>query len=295
MVFDSIAFIFSKGRKSESSLAARYRTTNSKTKAGLLLLALACSATGLGTRPERTYLPGFTIAMKLGGELHDALPQKFFDQVDTQAIALQPQDFPLISPVATSDENRVQRQVELSAGFIDLVNHLCHAKAIDRIQPGYFDQYVGILARVCAADPAAPPPPIVEPRFWSDDIVNEQIGYFNQMMGMMMAINMSHHYLGHYAKYAARLAGSGDKIGPINDYLTPAEWNVSVKAGALDALNCALSTDGLRVIFEAVDKMPTRPAWADYIAPRNIDLKKLSKDLARYEEDFFHGRLKNGI
>jgi len=270
-----------------------YRTTNIKTKAGLLLLALACSATGLGTGGERTYVPGFSMAMKLGGELHDALPQKFFDQVDTQAIALQPQDFPLISPVATSDENRVQRQVELSAGFIDLVNHLCHAKAIDKIQPGYFDQYVGILARACATDPAAPPPPIVEPRFWSEDIVNEQLGYFNQMMGTMMAISMSHHYLGHYSKYAARLAGAGDKIGPINNYLTPAEWDVSVKAGALDALNCALSTDGLRVIFEALDKMPTRPAWAAYIAPQNIDLKKLNKELARYEEDFFHGRLKN--
>jgi hypothetical protein len=269
------------------------RTTNIKSKAGLLLMVLACSVTGLGTNSERTYSPGFSLAMKLGGELHEALPQKFFDQVDAQTIALQPQDFPLISPVATTDENRLQRQVELSAGFIDLVNHLCHAKAIDKVQAGYFDQYVGILSRACAADPAAALPPIVEPRFWSDDIVNDQMGYFNQMMGTMMAISMSHHYLGHYAKYAAKLAGSGDKIEPINNYLTHAEWEVSVKAGALDALNCALSTDGLRVIFEALDKMPTRPAWAAYIAPQDVDLKKLNKDLARYEEDFFHGRIKN--
>jgi hypothetical protein len=269
------------------------RTTNIKFRAGLLLLTLACIVTGLGTGSERTYSPGFSMAMKLGGELHDALPQKFFDQLDAQSIALQPQDFPLISPVATGGEHRVQRQVELSAGFIDLVNHLCHAKAIDKIQPGYFDQYVGILARACAADPAAPLPAIVEARFWKEDIVNDQLSYFNQMMGTMMAISMSHHYLGHYTKYAAKLAGSGDKIGPINNYLTPAEWDVSVKAGALDALNCALSTEGLRVIFEALDKMPVRPAWAIYIAPQNIDLKKLNKDLARYEEDFFHGRIKN--
>jgi hypothetical protein len=270
-----------------------YRTTNIKTKLGLLLLVLACSATGVGTDAEKTYLAGFSMAMKLGGELHEALPQKFFDQIDTQAIALQPQDFPLISPVATSDENRLQRQVELSAGFIDLVNRLCHAKAIDKIQPGYFDQYVEILARACATDPTAPLPPIVDPRFWTENIVNDQLGYFNQMMGTMMAISMSHHYLGHYAKYAAKLAGAGDKIGPINNYLTPAEWNVSVKAGALDALNCALSTDGLRIMFEALDKMPTRPAWAAYIAPQNTDFKKLNKELARYEEDFFHGRIKN--
>jgi hypothetical protein len=268
-------------------------TTKIKAKASLLLLILACSAIGMGTESERTYPSGFTLVMKLGGEIHEALPQKFFDQVDTQPIALQPQDFPLMSPIATREDNRLQRQVELSAGFIDLVNHLCHAKAIDKLQPGYFDQYVGILSRVCAANPAAPLPPIVEPRFWSEDVVNDQIGYFNQMMGVMIAIHMSHHYLGHYAKYGAKLAGSGEGIPPINNFLTPAEWEVSVKAGALNGLNCALSTDGLRIIFEALDKMPNRPTWAAYIAPKDTDFKKLNKELARYEEDFFHGRIKN--
>jgi hypothetical protein len=292
-VFHSIAFIFSEKQKRERSLAAMCRRTIIQSKGGLLFLALACSVTGLGTGADRTYAPGFSMAMKLGGELREALPQKFYDQMDAQAIALQPQDFPLISPVATGGENRVQRQVELSAGFIDLVNHLCHAKAIDKVQPGYFDQYVGILARAGVTDPAAPMPPIVEPRFWSEDIVNDQLGYFNQMMGTMMAISMSHHYLGHYAKYASKLAGAGDRIGPINNFLTPAEWDVSVKAGALDALNCALSTEGLRLMFEALDKMPTRPQWAAYIAPQNIDFKKLNKELARYEEDFFHGRIKD--
>jgi hypothetical protein len=271
-----------------------HQTANIKSRAGLFMLALACSVAGLGLGGDRMYAPGFIMTMKLGGELREALPKKFFDQVDRQAIALQPQDLPLISPVAVSADNRVQRQVELSAGFIDLVNHLCHAKAIDRIQPGYFDQYVGILARACATDPAAPPPPIVESRYWAQDIINDQLGYFNQMMGMMMAINMAHHYLGHYAKYAAKLAGPGDKnnIKPINNFLTPAEWDVAVKAGALDAMKCALSTEGLRVMFEALDKMPTRPAWTAYIAPQNVDFKKLNEELTRFEEDFWHGRLR---
>jgi hypothetical protein len=110
---------------------------------------------------------------------------------------------------------------------------------------------------------------------------------------MMMAINLSHHYLGHYTKYADKLTGPGNKIMPINDFLTPAEWDVSVKAGALDALKCALSTDGLRVIFEALDKMPVRPAWADYIAPPNTNFKLLNEELSQFEEDFFHGRLKD--
>jgi len=256
------------------------------------MVALACWAAASSHGEDRVYPSGFSLAMKLGGELHEALPQKFFDQLDAQTITLQPQDLPLITPVAVSADNRVQRQVELSAGFVDLVNHLCHAKAIDKIQAGYFDQYVGNLARACADNPAAPLPPIVEARYWTETIINDQLSYFNQMIGMMMAINMSHHYLGHYAKYSAQLADRGDKMVPINNFLTPAEWDVSVKAGALDALSCALSTEGLCVIFDALDKMPTRPAWAAYIAPKNVDFKKLNRELARYEYDFFHGRIK---
>ena len=269
-------------------------TTRIKGKAFFFLLALACSDSGLCQGADRVYAPGFSMTMKLGGDLHDALPQNYFDQLDHLPIALQPQDLPLICPVAVSADKRVQRQVELSAGFIDLVNRLCHAKAIEKTQRGYFDQYVSILARAAAADPAAPLPPIVEPRYWTEKILNDQLGTFNQMMGMMMAINMSHHYLGHYARYGAKLIGPGNKLLPINNFLTAAEWDASVKAGALDALNCALSTEGLRVIFEALDKMPVRPAWADYIAPHYVtDFKALNRDLAKYEEDFFHGRIKN--
>jgi hypothetical protein len=218
------------------------------------------------------------MAMKLGGDLHEALPQKFFDQLDAQAHRPATPGLPLIAPVAVNADNRLQRQVELSAGFIDLVNRLCHAKAIDKVQPGYFDQYVGQSGPRLRGGPRGAASAHRRTALLDEDILNDQLSYFNQMMGMMMAINMSHHYLGHYAKYAAKLTGPGDKILPINNFLTPAEWDVSVKAGALDALNCALSTEGLRVIFEALDKMPVRPAWADYIAPQKVDFKKLNKD-----------------
>lgn len=262
-----------------------------KIKVGLAVLVLALPLWGDTGRPSRAYPSGFSMALKLGGELCEALPQKFAGQLDARAIALQPQDLPLIVPIVTKEEHGVARQVCLSAGLIDLVNHLCHAKAIDRVQPGYFNQYVSNLSRACAGDPAAPPPSIVDARFWTDSVMNEQLGYFNQMMGMLMAINMSHHYLGHVAKYSAKLAGSGAKLEAINDFLTPDEWEVSLKAGAVDALSCALSTEGLRVLLNAVEKMPTRPAWAAYIVPQNADFKKLDKELQGLEDDFFHGRL----
>ncbi|MGA2750212.1 MAG: hypothetical protein ABSG59_15670 [Verrucomicrobiota bacterium] len=270
--------------------------TDIKTTAGAILLALALAlavaAADAADAPQRTYPSGFKVALKLGGELYEALPDKFANQVDAQAISLQPQDVPVVSPVAVTEDSRVVRQVSVSAGFIDLANHICHAKAVDRIQPGFFEQYVNNLLRVTGEDFAVQPPGIVDPRYWTDDVMNDQLSYFNQMIGMIVAVNLSHHYLGHFAKYAPRMIGAGNKTTPINTFLTEAEWDVTIKAGVVNALNCALATDGPRALFEAIDKMPHRPQWTAYILPQYVDVKKLNLKLAKYEDDFFHGRLK---
>jgi hypothetical protein len=265
-----------------------------KTGIAAAFLAAALSAAGEDAAPQRAYPSGFSVALDRGGDLYEALPAKFGDLLAPQPIALQPQDLPQITPIASKDESKVLRQVSVSAGFIDLVNHLSHAKAIDRIQPGFFDQYVQNLARAAGDDFSVQLPGIVDPRFWKDDVLNDQTSYFNQMVGMMVAINLSHHYLGHFDKYARKMAGPGNKTIPINDFLSPAEWEVSVRAGATDALNCALSTDGVKTLFEAIDKFPRRPAWTEAILPKDTDVKKLNKELSQYETQFFHGGLKFG-
>jgi hypothetical protein len=269
------------------------RTANQKARAGIFLLVLSLSAAGEVNPPAGVYPSGFSRAIKLGGELCDALSQKFADQLSPEVIALQPQDTPVVTPIAVTEDNKVVRQVVLSAGFIDVVNHICHAKAVDRIQPGFFDQYVKNLAQLSVGDAPAPPPAIVEPRYWTDDVINDQLSYFNQMIGLMTAINMTHHYLGHFAKYSAKMTGAGGKITPINNFLTASEWEVSVKQGALNSLTCGMATAGPQALFEAIGKMPVRPAWTAYILPQQTDIKKLNKQLARYEDDFFHGRLNN--
>jgi hypothetical protein len=258
----------------------------------VVLLVFAYSVRADVYPQPRVYASGFSIVLKLGGELYAALPVNYSGQVDAQAIALQSQDLPVMAPIATTEDRRRVRQVCLSAGFIDMVNHICHAKAIDRIQPGYFDRYVRNLAELSASDAQAPAPNIVNPRFWKDDVMNDQLSYFNQAIGFLTAVNLSHHYLGHYTKYAAGLASRGDAITPINKFLTADEWEVSVRAGAVDALDCALSTDGPRAVFDAIDRMPRRPSWVAYIVPQQVDLKHLNKELAAYETQFFQGRLK---
>jgi hypothetical protein len=266
-------------------------TANSRVKCGILLLSVVLAAVCNASEPLHCYQSGFTIALKLGGDLSESLPAKFGAQIDPHAIALQPEDAPVVTPISTTEDNSVLRQVTLSAGFIDLLNHICHAKAVDHIQPGFFDQYIKNLSQG-SGDGLVQIPNIVDARYWTDDVINDQMSYFNQMVGFIMAINLSHHYLGHFAKYSSRMIGSGDKLTPINVFLTPAEWDVSVRAAAVDSLNCALATDGSRALFEAIDKMPNRPAWAAYIIPANVNIKKLNKQLVCYENEFFRGQLK---
>jgi len=277
-------FAFNRGAKMKTSIAA-------------ILLATALSAAaGDVCVSQRTYPSGFRVALERGGDLYDALPAKYGNQLAAQPIALQPQDVPQIMPICSTSEDKALRQVSISAGFIDLVNHLSHAKAIERLRPGFFDKYVQELTRVAGDNFTAQPPPIVDERFWKEDILNEQASYFNQMVGLMVAINFSHHYLGHFDKYATKMFGPGKKAVPINDLLKPAEWEASVKYGVSDALSCSLATDGAIALFEAIDKMPKRPHWTEIIVPKGIDLKKLILELTQYEKEYYrNGCLKLGL
>jgi hypothetical protein len=268
-----------------------YQISRKTIQIGALLLAIAFPAMA-GVAPSSVYSSGFSMTIRLGRELSEALPTEFRDQLDPQVVTLQLQDLPLVLPLTVTEENHVLGQVSLSAGFIDLANRVAHAKAIDHVQPGYFAQYVKNFALLSASDATAPPPNIVDARYWTENVMSDQIGYFNQIISLVMAINLSHHYLGHCAKYSGKLAGINDKPIPINSFLTPDEWAVSVKAGTVDALNCAVSTAGIRALFEAIDQMPRRPEWTVFIIPQEVDIKLLNKQLERYEEDFFHGKLK---
>ena len=50
-----------------------------------------------------------------------------------------------------------------------------------------------------------------------------------------------------------------------------------VKAAALNCLTDGVPVEGAVSLFDAIDKMPTRPAWTAFIAPPGANLKKMSK------------------
>ena len=238
------------------------------------------------------YQTGFSATMKLGTDLYNSLKEKYRSQIAAQPISLETDVKPFIKPVEYPDEKQPIRMVFISVGFLDLINHVAHAKAIDKIEPGYFQKYLLTLAEEQGEMSLKEPPKISDKRFWSDDIMNEQLSNFNQMAGMLVAMNLSHFYLGHYKKYGDKLSDEdGKKPEIIDNLLTSAEWEDSLKCGAAHALDCGFGVDGIKALYDCFSKMPKRPAWTKYFLPEKANVSKVKGQLEKWEKDYFHGQL----
>ncbi len=252
---------------------------------GLALLTPAYAATNT---PAHGYPGGMAIAVRIANDLYTSLEPKFREILNPQIVSVEQSEAPVMAPI----QGERQGQVTVSTGFIDLINYIAHAKAIDRIQPGYFNQYASILAQESAGETPALPPNLGDSRYWTDQVMTEEAGEFNQMIGIALSLNLSHLYLAHYDKYAAQMA-EGTRPA-LNNFITPEEWKASVTSASRNALDCALSTEGAKALFSFIEQMPHRPVWTGYIMPPSVDIRCLDEDLTQYEYEFFHGRSKSG-
>lgn len=173
----------------------------------------------------------------------------------------------------------------ISTGFISLLGYIAQAKAMDRVCPGSLEQYIHTLARAEAATNVPPPEAFTDAKFDTDAVRNEQAGLFNQMIGLTLALGFSQQYLAHCANHPSKAESAAL---PFNDYLQESEWDQSVLFATVNSLDCALTTDGPQVLVDVIRDMPTRPVWADYIAPHAIDLAQFQRQLTDYEYDYFH-------
>jgi hypothetical protein len=230
---------------------------------------------------------GFSATLRLGRDLYNALKPQYRDKVHVQPVSLETDVMPFVHTVEYPDEVKPMRMVFISAGFFDLINNVAHAKAIDKIQKGYFEKYVTSLAQETGEKSLKDLPNVSDKRFWTEDMMNEQLSNFNQMTGMLLAIELSHHYLGHFKKYEAKLNDPSGKAVPINSFLTEKEWDESLEAGIDNALDCGFGIDGVKALYESIDKMPKRPAWAVYFLPENSKYAKIKKVLEKKEKVFF--------
>ena len=255
---------------------------------GFLTALILSSAAALAqpTSNGPTYKTGFNSVTQIGKELYAALNPSVRKKIHSSPVALETDVRPFVKTVEYPDENEPLRLVFVSVGFIDLMNNLSHAKAIDRIEPGYFQRYLASLSHETGDFSLKELPGISDRRYWTDDILNDQQSNFNQMVGIVIAMELSHHYLGHYNKYSSRLAETDNKE-PINRLLSPAEWEKSLEMGIQNALDCGYGIDGVTVLYDAIEKMPQRPDWIEYFLPRDVKISKVKKTLKKAENIYF--------
>lgn len=247
------------------------------------LQALAQSSDG------HTYKTGYSSIMKLGKDIHHALKPEYRDLISPQPISIDTDVTPSIRLLYLPETPKPERGVWITAGFIDLVNNVAHAKAIDAKDRGYFKRYIDLLAQESGKNMLSPLPNDSEPKYWTDKMLNEQQSNFNSIVGMMVGIKLAHHYLGHYEKYQARLESNSGNTQAINLLLSEQEWEAAFRLGVRNALEAGCMTEGVIPFFEAIDKMKVRPPWAIYFLPDNAKFPKLKREMERIQARFLRG------
>lgn len=261
-----------------------------------LLVLLSFFAWNLPAQVDESNRPvykssGIAPIIKFGMELHKNLKTEYQKKVHVKPINIETDVTPFARLEVLKNDEYPQEMatVFISAGFIDLVNYVAHAKAIDRIEKGYFQKYIMSLSKESGETELHEPPNLNDARYWTREMLNEQLSNFNQIIGVVVGIKLSFYYLGYFEKYKSKQTDAEGKMIPISELLTQAEWDEAVKCGVRNSMETGLMLDGVRALFECIDKMPQRPPWTKYFLPSKIKYSKTKKDMDRYEKRFLAG------
>jgi hypothetical protein len=235
------------------------------------------------------YKSGYSSMMKLGKDIYNALKGAERALVSPQPISVETDVTPFVRLLYYPEEPMPIRGVWISVGFIDLVNNVAHAKAIDTKQKGYFTRYIDVLARESGEKSLQPLPNDTNPQYWTEDMLNEQLSNFNSIVGIVVAIKLAHHYLGQYDKYKDQLVDADGNVTPINNIITAREWDEAFAKGVRNALEAGCTIEGVIPFFEAFDKMKVRPAWAAYFLPDGVKFSKMKREMETIQRKFFSG------
>lgn len=235
------------------------------------------------------YETGFETVSRITADLHQALDRSQRPSFYPAAFLLTNLPTPCLQTYPLKEAANPARAVCLSRRYVDLLNFISHAKAIDGVSHGFF---VKAMARL-ALEGGEQLPDLQANSIrnsWSFETMNRQASSFNQMAGALVAIEMAHAYLGHYQKYASQLMDAQRHSVPINRVINQAEWHEAVMLGGRHALDCGMAVDGLKIAFESIDKMPARPSWRIYFLPDAIEGKevnKINRELDRMQKNAF--------
>ena len=235
------------------------------------------------------YKTGYSSIMKLGKDIHAALKPEYRELIAAQPISIETDITPFARPLYFPDQPKPIRGVWISAGFIDLVNQVAHAKAIDAKEKNYFNRYIEILSQESGEQPLRQLPDGRNSHYWTEEMLNEQQSNFNSIVGIVVGIKLAHHYLGHYDKYKHKLNEAKGPMVAINNLLTQAEWEKAFRLGLRNALHAGCMSEGVIPFFEAFDKMKKRPAWAAHFLPDEVKFAKIRKEMEQIQKEFLAG------
>ncbi|HXG46089.1 MAG TPA: hypothetical protein VNO52_00565 [Methylomirabilota bacterium] len=240
----------------------------------LLLLQVSAAPAAPG------YETGLASVRKICAELHASLPPARQRSVLAEP-GLVEHPSPWITPAPATDG---RGEIRLTTGFVDFMNALAHARALDTRQEQFSTRYVATLGSCENVPPVSSLPLPAEA--WSFDTLNRQSSLFNQTVGALAAVCLAHHYLGHHRKHAAALRSTEGPV-PFYTVATASEWREAVLKGAKNALDCGMGVEGLCSFYECLERAAPRPAWVAHFLPAKADLSRLRKDLEKLEKNFF--------
>ena len=165
------------------------------------------------------------LVSNMGGDLYQTLEARFQKGLRPNPVEVDNMEAPVIMPITVNEDEQKRAGVSVSAGYINLINRLAHAKAIDEIFPGYFNKYVLSMTGEGGSGSGTEAPNMADSRYWTDAVMNRQASLFNGMIGMTVALNLSHHYLGRYTQYVGEMPA--DKPVPINNFLPESSWDTA--------------------------------------------------------------------
>jgi hypothetical protein len=233
-----------------------------------------------------SYRSGFSTIQALGRDIYNSLEPAERAMISAQPISLDTSRKPYIALLHFKDGSEAIRGVWISQGFIDLVNQLAHAKAIDRKRKGYFATYLQTLSRSEESVPSLPE--IGNSAYWTDAVLNDQLSNFNSIIGIVVGIHLAQHYLGLYEKYEHRLKASEGEGASLNNLLTPEEWEQSYRRGLSNAMLASCMTEGFLPLCEGLSLMKQRPTWVAYFLPEGTQFKAMRTDMVKLQHKFLN-------
>lgn len=252
----------------------------------ILALLLLPNFLWAGTYHPFDYKSGFSTIQSLGQDIYSSLEPNERSIFGSNPISVDSSRKPFVRLLYFVEGTETIRGVWVSQGFVDLVNQVAHAQAIDKKRRGYFARYIEALE---SSDHSIPPlPDRNNPEFWTDSVLNEQLSNFNSIVGITVGLSLAQHYLGYYDKYENRLKSAEGEALLLNHLLTPEEWERSYRRGLNNAMLAGCMTEGYLPFCEALSRMKNRPSWVGHFLPDPTKFSAMRKDMVKLQHKFLN-------